>query len=152
MIYIITALKIEAQAFVDKYKLSKNKSNDKISIVVSGLGKDKMYETASKLLLDMNDEDIFVNVGICGASTKYTIGDIIDNDDLICVDKAIDDAKKYIAVDMESEGFLNACNNRVNTYMFKIVSDHFEPHKVTKDKTKKLIYDKIDEIMKRLEK
>jgi hypothetical protein len=34
--------------------------------------------------------------------------------------------------------------------MFKVVSDNFEPHKVTKDMAKMLIFKKIDEIMKRV--
>ena len=45
MLYVITALKPEAQAFVDKYKLLPSKlanyklfQNDKMIVIVSGLG------------------------------------------------------------------------------------------------------------------
>jgi hypothetical protein len=34
--------------------------------------------------------------------------------------------------------------------MYKIVSDHFEPHKVTKEKTKALIFNVIDEIVQKV--
>ena len=49
MLYIICALKSEAQAFVDKYKLPKNKINAQVTLIVSGIGSDKMFE--STLLL-----------------------------------------------------------------------------------------------------
>ena len=58
MKYIITALKIEAQAFVDKYKLGKSKYNDEISIIVSGLGSSNMFNTTAKIVALMNDDDM----------------------------------------------------------------------------------------------
>ena len=56
---------------------------------------------------------------------------------------------KYNIVDMESFGFYEAGKNIKNVRMFKIVSDHFEPHKVTKDKTKKLVSAKLGEIIEK---
>jgi hypothetical protein len=51
---------------------------------------------------------------------------------------------------MESAGFIKATKDIKNSYIFKIVSDYFEPEKVTKDKAKQLIFNKIDEIMKEI--
>ena len=154
MKYIITALKIEAQAFVDKYKLGKSKSNDEISIIVSGIGSSNMYNATTRTVALINDEDMILNIGICGASRKYSIGELIKIDFakniLTCVDAPINEENLYEAVDMESAGFIDATKDIKNRYMFKVVSDYFEPHKVPKEKTKKLIYDKIDEIMENL--
>lgn len=148
MLYIICALKAEAQAFVDKYKLSKSKQNNEITIIISGIGKESMFN-ATKIIVDkMNEEDIIVNVGICGANKDYKIGQLIDGfkEDLVCVDSAIFDSSIYSLVDMESSGFIDATNKIQNRYIFKIVSDHFEPHKVTKELSKKLIFNAIDDI------
>ena len=154
MKYIITALKIEAQAFVDRYKLGKSKSNDELSIIVSGLGSSNMFHATAKIVALMNDDDIILNIGICGASKEFEISELIkidfEKNILTCVDEPVSSSNNYDAVDMESTGFIDATSSIKNRYMFKVVSDHFEPHVVTKDKTKKLIYDKIDEIMESL--
>jgi len=152
MIYIITALKSEAQAFVDKYKLGATKSNENISLSVSGIGKVAMYEATKEIVNIMQKSDTIVNVGICGADKKFNIGDLLPQSiKLTCVDKAVDVDEIYEAVDMESSGFMDATQNVQNRYIFKVVSDHFEPNKVTRDKTKKLIFDKIDEIMETID-
>jgi len=148
MIYIITALKSEAQAFVDKYKLDSSKSNNHITIIISGIGRDKMFLASQKVVTILKECDIIVNIGICAADRKFKIGELLPQDILLtCVDEPIKTQDKYLAVDMESAGFLDATHQITNTYMFKIVSDHFEPDKVTKDKTKQLIFEKIDTIM-----
>ena len=161
MKYLLFALKLEAQAFVDKFKLGKSKSNDEIAIIITGIGKENMFNSTKKLISKIKSEDSIVNIGICGASKSFKIGELIEigipmrsmgtsGDDrgfLTCVDEAIDETDTYDAVDMESDGFIEASKGFENRYMFKIVSDHFEPHKVTKDGAKRLIYEKIDEIM-----
>ncbi len=154
MVYIIFALKAEAQAFVDK-KLD-------VNIVVSGIGSQNMYKVTKKIVELMDEDDIIVNVGICGASKKFYIGELLDVSmplqkvkekfTLSCVDNEVQNKDTYEIVDMESSGFVDATNMIKNRYMFKIVSDHFEPKEVTKDRTKKLIFDKIDEIMRRIKK
>ncbi len=148
MIYILVALKAEAQAFVDKYKLSKTKQNSKITIVISGIGSDNMLKTAKNIVEIMKKDDIIVNVGICGADKKFQIGQLIDGlkENLTCVNNEISEIGKYELVDMESEGFVEATNKIKNKHIFKVVSDHFEPHKVTKEKTKSLIFNVIDDI------
>lgn len=148
MLYIICALKSEAQAFVDKYKLPKNKQNSQITLTVSGMGSDNMFNTTKNVVSNMSEDDIIINVGICGADKKFAIGELIDarEENLTCVESDISEHGKYELVDMESDGFLKATQGVENKYMFKVVSDHFEPHKVTKEKTKSLIFNVIDDI------
>lgn len=160
MIYVILALKAEAQAFVDK-KLD-------INIVTSGVGSENMYNATKKIVRIMQKDDIIMNVGICGAATEFEIGELLEiciptqsvgtslsikeNFILSCVDFKVNDSNKFDVVDMESAGFIDATKNIKNRYIFKIVSDHFEPNRVTKDGAKKLIFNKIDEIMQRIKK
>ena len=148
MIYILVALKAEAQAFVDKYKLL-NYKNECLHVVISGIGSENMYQATLHVVNQMAKNDKLVNVGICGACHNYEIGQLIDGfkETLTCVDFEISDKDKYNIVDMESDGFLKASLHVESKYMYKIVSDHFEPSTVTKDKAKKLIFDKIDEIL-----
>lgn len=148
MLYIMCALKSEAQAFVDKYKLPKNKQNSQTKIIVSGIGSENMFNATKNIVTKMSEDDIIINVGICGADKKFAIGELIDvrEENLTCVDSDILEHGKYELVDMESNGFLKATQGVENKYMFKVVSDHFEPHKVTKEKTKSLIFNVIDDI------
>ncbi|WP_373036524.1 hypothetical protein [Sulfurimonas sp.] len=148
MIYIICALKSEAQAFVDKYKLPKNKQNSQITLIISGIGSDNMFNATKSVVAKMNENDIIINVGICGADEKFAIGELIDARDknLTCVDSEISQQGNYELVDMESEGFLRATQDVKNKYIFKVVSDHFEPQIVTKQMAKSLIFNVIDDI------
>jgi nucleoside phosphorylase len=148
MLYIICALKPEAQAFVDKYKLSKSKQNSQITLIISGIGSENMFNATKSVVEKMSENDIIINVGICGGDKKFAIGQLIDarSEKLTCVNFEVSQHGKYELVDMESEGFLRATKNLKNSYVFKVVSDHFEPHKVTKEKTKSLIFNVIDDI------
>ncbi len=162
MLYIICALKSEAQAFVEKCKLLKTNQNDKlifsrfsneaVLVVISGIGSGNMFNATKDIVDIMNDSDTIINVGICGGSRKFYIGELVDGfkKNLTCVNHEIFEADNYEIVDMESAGFIRATQDIKNRYIFKVVSDHFEPNKVTKDGTKKFIYDKIDEIMKKV--
>jgi len=145
MIYILVALKAEAQAFIDK-KID-------AQIIVSGMGSKNMQKATQVVVDKMNKDDKIVNVGICAASKNYKIGQLIDGfkEKIVCVDEAVDDKNRYNIVDMESAGFLEASLHVENRYIFKIVSDNFEPHTVTKDGAKKLIFNNIDKIMEKLD-
>ena len=178
MLYIVTALKPEAQAFVDKYKLQKSRlgdftifTNQDMTLIISGLGvKNAMFATQTLINhFDITDDDIYMNVGICAASNKYEIGELIDidtikyhsqkykiNDNsetiLECLDEEAYEVKYEIA-DMESFGFYDAVIHSPaikNIFIFKVVSDHFEPQKVTKEKTKSLIFNVIDDINEKI--
>jgi len=148
MLYVICALKPEAQAFVDKYKLGKLKKNDEITVVVSGVGVENMFNATGKIVDTMDKNDIILNVGICGGDKKFAIGELIDTREhtLTCKDSEISICGDYELVDMESAGFIKATLDVKNSYMFKVISDHFEPHKVTKQITKSLVFNVIDEI------
>lgn len=172
MIYIVTALKPEAQAFVDFYKLKKSKLgnytafiDNNITLIISGIGVVNARLATQTLInhFDITDDDIYLNIGICGASREYEIGQLLeigsityeeinyifkDKKKIVCLDSEASESS-YTIVDMESYGFYDAAIHSPaikNFYIFKVVSDHFEPHKVTKDKTKSLIFNVINDI------
>ena len=177
MIHIFTALKPEAQAFVDKYKLKKEKidnytiySNDTIILIITGVGIQKMQMGCEFIIqkYKSHQDDLFLNIGICGARENYPIGSLIEigklhyknlnlivderfKNTLTCLDtEAIDDT--YELVDMESYGFYKATYDKYsNIYIFKVVSDHFKPETVTKEKTKSLIFNTIELINEKIQ-
>ena len=180
MLYILTALKPEAQAFVDKYKLKKEKLgrfsifvSDNTKLIVSGIGVNNAAEATLAIIkhFDLSQDSLFLNGGICAADKNYNVGELIeigsisyDNKKFIidaniqktitCLDEEATDDKYEIA-DMESFGFYDALVKHPyikRIHMFKIVSDNFEPEIVTKEGTKSLIFNKIDEIMKKVKK
>ena len=135
---------------------------------MSGLGVARAKE-ATLLLLEnfqITDNDKVLNIGICGASEEYPIGSLLEIDVLqyknchyhlhqpithtiTCLDEEVTD-DTYKIVDMESYGFYKGVKGMKNAYIFKVVSDHFEPQTVTKERTKNLLFRQIDEIMKRV--
>ncbi|MDF1878172.1 hypothetical protein JHD46_00805 [Sulfurimonas sp. SAG-AH-194-C20] len=177
MTYIVMALKSEVQAFVDKYKLQKSHLgsfslyyDDTRKIILSGVGIKSAREATQTLInqYDICDTDIFLNIGICAAKSSSKIGTLMDigvvvyngvsqgfaknKKDIVCVDEALSEAK-YDLVDMESYGFLDAVLHSPaikNFHILKVVSDHFEPQSVTKEKTKSLIFKAINDINKLL--
>ena len=174
MLYIVCALKPEAQAFVDKYKLTSERldgyklfTNSSIILILSGLGVENAREATQTLInhFDITDDDIYLNVGICGATQEYKIGELIDISTIVyenisytltdSIDKTIhclnseSTTDKHEIVDMESYGFYDAVTHSPaikNIHILKVVSDHFEPRLVTKEKTKMLIFNAIDDI------
>lgn len=180
MLYILTALKPEAQAFVDKFRLKKQRlqnftlfTNEEIILIVSGLGVVNA-KLASEVLLEnfsIKENDKFLNIGICGAKRGFEIGELLKigsinygdktyildakaKHSLTCLDAAASD-ETYEIVDMESFGFYDTLKSKVdmkNIYVFKVVSDNFEPHIVTKDTTKSLIFKEITNILKEVKK
>jgi purine-nucleoside phosphorylase len=179
MLYIVTALKPEAQAFVDKYKLTKSKlhnftlfQNKNIRLIISGLGITNARLATQTLInhFDITDEDIYLNVGICAASKEYNVGNLIQigsvfyedipytfdttKEHIVCLDIESCNTKHKIA-DMESYGFYDAVIHNPaikNFHILKVVSDHFEPNTVTKEKTKSLIFHAINNIQKIIQK
>ena len=175
MLYIVAALKPEAQAFVEKYSLTKTKcdnftlfSSNELKLIICGIGVDNAKKATNVLIKNFKptDDDIVINIGICGANKKYEIGELIKVDSIIYKDakyiintpilntitcKDVEISQNiYEVVDMESFGFYEATNRIKNRYIYKVVSDHFEPSKVTKDATKKLIFSVIDNILKKV--
>jgi len=173
MIFIFCALKIEAQAFVDKFKLKKDSldglkvfKNSNICVIITGIGIKNISKSIDFVLnnISISKDDIFINAGICGAKKEYNIGQllnisyvkynnrsyIINNKTDLEITTLDNPAYDEVAniVDMEAFGFYDRLKNiECKKYIFKVVSDHFEPQKVTKDKTKELIFKNIDSMM-----
>jgi len=173
LLYIVVALKVEAQAFVEKYKLKKEKLSsftlfvsEEIRLIISGIGVQNAREATQTLVnnYDITDEDIYLNAGICGANKEYEIGTLIEigslvfegmtytldskNAELNCVNAAISTDTLKI-VDMESYGFYDAVIHNPaikHFHILKVVSDHFEPQKVQKDATKALLFKRLSAI------
>jgi len=173
LLYIIVALKAEAQAFVDRYKLKKSKlsvftlySNTDIKLIISGMGVINARVATQTLVnnFDITDDDKYLNIGICGASRVYEIGEVLeigsiiyeqtpysfdeDKKEIHCVDEEVSEAK-YEIVDMESYGFYDAVihNPAIKNFaIIKVVSDHFEPHTVTKESAKALMFNTIKDM------
>lgn len=170
MIFIVTALKSEAQAFVDRFKLQKSRlknytlfSNDTMQLIISGVGVANARMATQTLInhFDITDEDIYCNVGVCGASKKYDIGELLHigavnyHDILYRFDEGLivtcNDEEVahdvFEIVDMESYGFYDAVihNPAIKKFrILKVVSDHFEPDSLSKDMVKSLIFNQID--------
>jgi len=175
MLYVVTALKSEAQAFVEKYKLSKTKydnftlfEGENIKVIVSGIGVNNAKNATNTMIRYFKPEscDVFLNIGICGANKNYKIGELIPIGSVIyenrenilnpnilnsiaCKDTEVHQYGHNI-VDMESFGFYEATKEIKNRYIYKVVSDYFEPEKVTKEKTKALIFKILEEVMQKV--
>ncbi|WP_304545904.1 hypothetical protein [Sulfurimonas microaerophilic] len=172
MIYIVTALKSEAQAFVDKYKLKKTTLknytlffNEHMKVVVSNIGVENARFATQTLInyYDITDEDIYINIGVCGASKKHSIGKLLkigtiihqeltysfnEGVTLTCVEQEIHGGD-FEAVDMESYGFYDAVvhNPAIKNFaIYKVVSDHYEPHTLNKDMVKSLLFKQLDNL------
>ncbi len=172
MIYIVTALKSEAQAFIDKFKLKKTTLknynlffNDSMKIIISGIGVENARLATQTLInqFDITDEDKYINIGVCGANQNASIGSLLkigsivhqefsynfdEGSTLTCVEQEITSGE-YEAVDMESYGFYDAVihNPAIKHFrVYKVVSDHFQPHTLNKDMVKSLIFKQIDNL------
>jgi len=126
-----------------------------------------MQNTTKQLIEYFNiSEDTILNVGICGASTQYEIGELLEISNItykssiyrlnqreakciVCLDEA-STQERYEIVDMESYGFYKAVQGIENAYMFKVVSDHFEPERVTKQSAKMILFKNIEKIIKKV--
>jgi len=142
-------------------------SNDEIVLIIGNIGVENARYATQMIInhYDISDDDIFINVGICGANKEYEISRVLEigainyNEiqyifdkkkiEILCADEAVEQTGEYDCADMESFGFYDAIihNPAIKKFhIFKIVSDHFEPNKVTKEKAKLLISNNIDKI------
>ncbi|MBA1438463.1 MAG: hypothetical protein FAF05_05700 [Epsilonproteobacteria bacterium] len=170
MNYIVMALKSEAQAFADRFKLKKTQLknytlffNDTIKIIVSGIGVEKARVATQTLInhYDLTDNDRFYNIGVCGANQSFAIGSLLEIGSITyensCysfgggVNIRCSDAEvthdRFSVVDMECYGFYDAVihNPAIKHFrIYKVVSDHFKPHTLTKDMVKSLIFNQIE--------
>lgn len=173
MIYVVVALKAEAQAFVDSFALQKSKlaaftlySNTQMRLIISGMGVANARVATQTLInhFDISDDDIYYNIGICAASKHHQIGEILEigaivyekqhylfepnAKSILCADTPLHQ-ELYEIVDMESFGFYDAAvhNPAIKNFsIIKVVSDHFEPQSITKDGAKQLLSQAIKRV------
>ncbi|MDN5345960.1 MAG: hypothetical protein PWQ73_457, partial [Petrotoga sp.] len=100
MLYIISAIDIEARAIIKYLNLKKTTDrpfetyqNEEVHLVISGVGKINAAGATSYLLKDtlkdLNHSDYAINLGICGSlNNKFNVGD------LVLVNKVVDYEKK----------------------------------------------------------
>jgi len=144
MLNIVTALKIEAEPIINKYKLKSSNGiyqNENINLIITGQGKIKCAINTALLLSKHNCPTL--NIGIAG-SDDYEINEgffihkITDTDtgyeyypdiihspseEVYTVSKI---GKYYKLTDMESSGFFEAAYKFLNVneiILYKIVSD-----------------------------
>jgi len=157
MILIHTALLCEAQCFIEYYKLKKISSkiytNDKIVLLVSGIGKQNTITELENIFLKY-DITKAINIGIAGCNdTKVPIGS------LYCTNHCLDEisylplvtkdeittisfASEPTLYDMEAKYFESIVNNKLSKnviFIFKIVSDYLSSEKLAKDFIKNII-------------
>ena len=167
MILIHTALLCEAQTFIEEYKLKKINSkiykNDKLIILVSGIGKENTILTLDYMFLNYSITKAF-NIGIAGTNDlSINIGDVFCTNhkllnikylDLLTVDKVQTQSNTNntsILYDMEAKYFENIASSYLiydNIYIFKIVSDHLNSKILKKDHIKSLIKKNLKQISK----
>ncbi|MGD9654865.1 MAG: hypothetical protein AB7U44_06675 [Sulfuricurvum sp.] len=134
--------------------------SEEIVLLVTQPGKTNALMATSALLGHIlpKAEDILINIGICGAPEEYPIGEallihkIIDNGRSFYPDilyphpyreatlislQAAQDSMLESPVDMESSSVFRAASKFFSLHriaFLKIVSDHFKPDTVTKEK------------------
>lgn len=88
MIYVVSALYIEAKAIIDKYDLKKDNSikrfqvfgNEKIKLIISGTGRIKSALAVFYLILNnkLQENDFIINIGFCASTNKkHSLFDIV---------------------------------------------------------------------------
>ncbi|WP_442764818.1 phosphorylase family protein [Sulfurospirillum cavolei] len=141
---IHTALVAEAKPIIGHFKLTcKAKQpfnlyeNENVALIVSGMGSQNAKE-ALAYALSLYEPRVAINIGIAGCSdTTVAKGTLfctthegLDIPFATCSSrpKAVDDTLHVTTtlVDMEADTFLQTVPKTVETYVFKIVSDHLE--------------------------
>lgn len=88
MIYISVALGIEAKPIIRYFNLKRDNEikklqvfkSERVTLIVTGVGILKSAIALTHILsqLEVEEDDIFINLGVCGAkSEKYQIGEIV---------------------------------------------------------------------------
>ncbi len=118
MVFIVTALKIEAEPLIEHFKLKKDMDihcfsvyrNSDITLIISGVGKVKSAMATMYLLSTHQTtlQDVLLNIGFCGTNNiKYSLGT------MVAVNKVTDmDTKRDYYPDVfikESIPFANLC-------------------------------------------
>ena len=157
MILIHTALRCEAQSFIEYYKLKKLNSkiylNDEIAILISGIGKQNTISTLDYMFLNYDIKKA-INIGIAGCNNiNIKIGNLyctnrnikeIETLPLITSDTVVTSSNALATslYDMEGDYFQQVSQtylSKENIYIFKVVSDHLSSEILKKDFIKNLI-------------
>ncbi len=179
MIYLVVALSTEAKPFIHHYQLKAVKgsvislfSNKEILLCVTQVG----FENASLAIEKLceyrkpQDNDIVINIGLCGAPTQYAIGSLLVIDALryksqrdklsLYIDHSfktsslttVAEAQRNsfeTPVDMEAFAIFQSASKFIakeKIFFIKIVSDHFEPETLNKNLAYGLINKQIKNI------
>lgn len=151
-ILIYTALLSEAQALINKLKLTQETNiqnlpignklyideNNKYILIVSGLGKDNCRKSL-EFIYENYEIDKAINIGIAGCGdSKIKIGTLFCTNRLLpsinfapitTVDEPLDSDENLetLLVDMEAKYFLEISKKYCDdNYCFKVVSDHLD--------------------------
>ena len=156
LIYIIVAFKMEAKPLIDYFKLQKQEDknfliyqNDKIKLIVSGVGKINSAIATTYILQNSTKDSIVFNIGLCAGQKVgniYLINEVVDYNTNIKKKLHIDFEHNFktmtlttfdvpvsswhkTLVDMEGIGFYLSASKFINTnkiFIIKIVSDNFK--------------------------
>lgn len=185
MIYIAVALGIEAKPIIKFFNLKRDNEikkvqvfkNERITLIITGVGILKSAITLTYILskLDIHEDDMFLNLGICGAKNKdFTLGDIV-----LCNKVISSEIKKSYypdmlfvhpfkegslesfntpiysgegvlgdLVDMEGAGLIEASTYFFQSYQLnfiKIVSDHLNMG-ISSEEVEKLLENSLNKI------
>ncbi|WP_345976490.1 hypothetical protein [Sulfurimonas sp. HSL3-7] len=173
MLYIVTALSAEARPIIDHFRLKKVEnalpyplfSAENVRLLVMQVGYENALMAASSLFGHERpkEDDLLLNVGICAAPTRYTLGtplvahkithkehayypDMLLNHPFEEVElhtlEGAKDSEHAHPVDMEAHAVFKAASRFMQSHQMlfvKVVSDHFEPERVTKEAATTLI-------------
>ncbi len=184
MLYIICAFEAEARALIDHYKLIKTQTSpyvifegDEICLIISTMGPQKA-KAASDYLLEtyrIDENDAFLNLGICAAHEHFKIGELLQvntlqNESSTCPLKTFSSTIKKVScysssqvldkpaptdiAEMEAMAVYDVVSKHftpLKISFLKVVSDHFKPFKPNKQFIIELIRNNIDTIDKHID-
>ncbi len=157
MTLIHTALLCEAQAIIERFKLTKIDKNlyknEKIIVAVSSIGEEKTF-TCINEIFSKYDIKKAVNIGIAGCSDRsINIGELfctnaslkgIKTASITTVSKPLKNIDTLL-VDMESSAFVSVCKKlHVKHFVLKVVSDYLDDEIPKKAFVTSLIRESLD--------
>lgn len=179
MIYIICAFETEARAIIDAYRLVKQQNppytiftSSEIVLLISDMGQVNARMAAEYLLsnFSIQENDCFLNLGICAANEKYPIGSLLQiknimnktesfaldplNPSILTVscfsaNEPVDKIPSCDIAEMEALSLHQGIRSSFAPHQIsflKIVSDHFKPVAFKKQFIIQLVQNNIKEI------
>ena len=174
MKYIVTALGVEASPIIERFGLKKSGAlpfgyyeGEEIALIVSGVGYENALMATAALLAKHQKKGELYNIGICAAPRRYALGSLLHVSEiryessrfrcansagvalLTCKEACASETE--CAVDMEAHAIFKAAKRFLpveKLHFMKIVSDHFEPHTVSKAGVAQMIRAQMDAIEK----